>query len=46
MLNWAQFVGIDLAQWPAVAAYRDRLAARPAVAKAIKEEFDLYQAAA
>jgi glutathione S-transferase len=46
VLNWAQFVGIDLAQWPAVAAYRDRLAARPAVAKAIKEEFDLYQAAA
>jgi glutathione S-transferase len=43
VLNWAQFVGIDLAQWPAVAAYR---AARPAVAKAIKEEFDLYQAAA
>lgn len=46
VLNWAQFVGIDLAQWPAVAAYRDRLAARPAVAKAMKEEFDLYQAAA
>lgn len=46
VLNWAQFVGIDLAQWPAVAAYRDRLAARPAVARAMKEEFDLYQAAA
>ncbi|WP_309644085.1 glutathione binding-like protein [Phenylobacterium sp.] len=45
VLNWAQFVGIDLAKWPAVAAYRDRVSARPAVARALKEEFTLYQAA-
>ncbi len=46
VLNWAAFVGVDLGQWPAVAAYRDRLAARPAVARALKEEFELFQAAA
>lgn len=45
VLNWARFVGIDLARWPAVAAYRDRISARPAVARAMKEEFDLFQAA-
>lgn len=46
VLNWCQFVGIDLAQWPAVAAYRDRLAERPAVARAMQEELDLFRAAA
>jgi len=46
VLNWSQFVGIDLAQWPAIVAYRDRLAARPALARAMKDEFDLYRAAA
>ena len=46
VLNWAPFVGIDLAAWPAIVAYRDRLAARPAVGRALKEEFDLYRAAA
>lgn len=46
VLNWAPFVGVDLTQWPAIAAYRDRLAARPAVGRALKEEFDLYRAAA
>ncbi|WP_332763585.1 glutathione binding-like protein [Phenylobacterium sp.] len=45
VLNWAQFVGIDLAKWPAIAAYRDRVSARPAVARALKEEFTLFQAA-
>jgi glutathione S-transferase len=46
VLNWAQFVGVDLGQWPAVAAYRDRMATRPAVARALKEEVELYRAAA
>jgi glutathione S-transferase len=45
VLNWAPFVKLDLAPWPAVVAYRDRLAARPAVARALKEEFELFQAA-
>ena len=35
---------IELAKWPAVKAYYERLRARPAVAKAIAEEFELYKA--
>jgi len=46
VLNWAPFVRIDLARWPAVAAYRDRLAARPSVARAMAEELALYRQAA
>ena len=45
VLNWAQAVKFDLAPYPAVAAYRDRLKARPAVARAMGEEFALFQAA-
>jgi glutathione S-transferase len=45
VLNWAQAVKFDLAAYPAVAAYRDRLRARPAVARALGEEFALYQPA-
>jgi glutathione S-transferase len=42
MLNWAQVIGIDLAKWPALAAYFRRLLKRPSVAKAMVEEFALY----
>jgi glutathione S-transferase len=45
VLNWTPFVGMDLTQWPAIAAYRERVAARPAVARALKEEFEQFQAA-
>lgn len=45
VLNWAQFVNIDLAPYPAIVAYRERAGARPAVARAMKEEFELYRAA-
>jgi len=45
VLNWAQFVKFDLAPYPHVAAYRDRLRARPSVARALGEEFALFQAA-
>lgn len=44
VLNWSQFVGIDLAEWPAISAFKARLATRPAVAKALGEEIDLYKA--
>ena len=43
VLNWARFVGIDLAKWPAVGAYFDRIVQRPHVAKAMAEEMALYQ---
>ncbi|WP_118184897.1 glutathione binding-like protein [Paraburkholderia phosphatilytica] len=44
VLNWARYVGIDLARWPAVAAYYERITARPAVARALREELALYRA--
>jgi glutathione S-transferase len=46
VLGWADFVKLDLAPYPNVAAYRDRLRARPAVARALGEEFELYRQAA
>ncbi len=42
VLNWAAFTGIDLAQWPAVQAYFQRMCERPSVSKALSEEFALY----
>ena len=45
ILNWTQAVpAIDLAKWPAVKAYYDRLRQRPSVTKASSEEFTLYKA--
>ena len=35
---------IELAKWPTVKAYYERLRARPSVAKAVAEEFELYKA--
>lgn len=46
MLVWAQYVGLDLTPYPALSAYRDRLQARPSVARAFGEEFTLFKAAA
>jgi glutathione S-transferase len=38
-LTWAAHVGVDLSAWPALEAYRDRIAARPAVQAAAAVEF-------
>jgi glutathione S-transferase len=38
VLGWTGLVGIDLGQWPTLKAYQDRVAARPAVAAAMKAE--------
>jgi glutathione S-transferase len=38
VLGWTKHVGIDLAKFPAIQAYLDRVAARPAVQKTLKEE--------
>jgi glutathione S-transferase len=45
VLNWSSFVGLDLARWPAVQGYFERLKQRPSVARALGEEFALYKAA-
>jgi len=45
VLNWTNFLGIDLGKWPALKAYQARVAARPAVQAALKAE-GLLKAAA
>jgi glutathione S-transferase len=45
VINWTMATPpIELAKWPVVKAYYERLRARPSIAKAIAEEFTLYQA--
>ncbi len=43
ILNWSAAVGLKLTPWPAVAAYYQRMLQRPAVGRAVSEEFALYQ---
>jgi glutathione S-transferase len=45
VINWTMATPpIDLAKWPTLKAYYERLRARPSIAKAIAEEFELYKA--
>ena len=45
ILNWTLVTPqVDLASWPNIKAYHQRLRARPSVARAISEEFKLFQA--
>ncbi len=45
VINWTMATPpIELAKWPTIKAYYERLRARPSVAKAIAEEFELYKA--
>lgn len=37
-LNWCQWTGIDLGQWPSLAAFQERIAGRPAVKAALAAE--------
>ncbi|MBS1191396.1 MAG: gstA [Rhodocyclaceae bacterium] len=37
-VNWTFFLGIDLAPWPALAAFHKRVTARPAVQEAMRAE--------
>jgi glutathione S-transferase len=38
MTNWAKLMKMDLATWPHLKAYNERIAARPKVQEAMKEE--------
>ena len=45
VINWIMATPpIELAKWPTVKAYYDRLRARPSIANAVAEEFELYKA--
>lgn len=43
VLNWAPYAGVELTPWPAVQAFHRRISQREAVARAVGEEFALYQ---
>ena len=45
VLNWNQAVKLDFSVYPAIQAYQARLMTRPAVQKAVGEEFALFQPA-
>lgn len=38
IVNWHNFIGLDLGPWPVLVAYQARVAARPAVRRAMQEE--------
>jgi len=38
LLSWTSHVGIDLSKWPVLSAYHSRIAQRPKVQQALKEE--------
>ncbi len=44
VLNWAAPTRLDLSPWPSIQAYHTRLHKRPEVARAMGQEFALYQA--
>ncbi len=44
VLNWTKPTQVDVAPWPAIRDYQRRIAARPPVARAISEEYALYEA--
>ena len=45
VINWTMATPpVELAKWSAVKAYYERLRARPSIAKAIAEEFELFKA--
>jgi glutathione S-transferase len=45
VLNWNQVTKLDFSAYPAIQAYQARLMTRPAVEKAVQEEFALFQPA-
>jgi len=45
VLNWCEFTQVPIADWPVLLAYRERLRARPAVKRAMAEEWPLLKAA-
>lgn len=45
VLNWSEFSKVPIAEWPVLLAYRERVRARPAVARAMAAEWPLLKAA-
>jgi glutathione S-transferase len=45
VLNWCEYAGVDIADWPVLLAWRTRMRKRPSVARAMAIEMPLRQAA-
>ena len=45
VLNWCEFAGVDLAAWPVLHGWRERMRGRPSVARAMAAEMPLRNAA-
>lgn len=45
VLNWCEFAGVAIADWPVLLAWRTRMRKRPSVARAMATEMPLRQAA-
>ena len=45
VLNWCEYSKVPIAEWPVLAAYRERVRTRPAVARAMAAEWPLLKAA-
>jgi glutathione S-transferase len=45
ILNWAKILKVDLARWPSLGQFQERIAARPRVQDALREEHLLKAAA-
>lgn len=43
VLNWSSHAGLQLAQWPQLQAYYDRMVKRPSVAQALAEEIQAFK---
>lgn len=45
VINWTMATPpVELAKWPTLKAYYERLRTRPSIARALREEFELYKA--
>jgi glutathione S-transferase len=44
VLNWTMATGVNLASWPTLQQYHQRLLKRPSIACAFGEEFEMYRA--
>ena len=45
VLNWCEYAGVAIADWPVLLGYRERLRARPTVRRAMAAEWPLLAAA-
>ncbi len=45
VLNWCEYAGVSISEWPVLESYRARIRTRPSVARAMAAELPLLNAA-